>query len=105
MRSLAWALVVVTVLAACTSGSEEQSAPTGTASRAEQAAGFPPQPDGVPFPTEEWAEGEWPSAVVRAPVDEAVDVAFADGGGTRVRAVVIVHGGKLVYERYSPNSV
>jgi CubicO group peptidase (beta-lactamase class C family) len=89
-----WVLVgVASVVAACSGGNPA----------AEQAAGFPPQPEGVSFPTESWPEGEWPSGVDRAAVDEAVDVAFADGGAERVRAVVVVHGGELVYERYSPN--
>jgi CubicO group peptidase (beta-lactamase class C family) len=39
----------------------------------------------------------------RTAVDDAVDVAFADGGIRRVRAVVVVHRGKIVYERYSPD--
>jgi CubicO group peptidase (beta-lactamase class C family) len=57
----------------------------------------------VPFPTEAWPQGEWPSGVDRAAIDAAVETAFADGGPSRVRAIIIVHGGKLVYERYSPN--
>jgi CubicO group peptidase (beta-lactamase class C family) len=68
------------------------------------ASGFPPQTDGVPFPTEAWPEGAWPAGVHRGMVDEAVDEAFADGGFARVRAVVIIHRGHLVYERYSPNA-
>ena len=36
-------------------------------------------------------------------MDAATDVAFADGGEARVRAVLIVHDGAIVYERYSPN--
>jgi len=54
--------------------------PTATLSTV-LAAGFPPQPEGVPFPTESWPEGEWPSGVDRAVVDEAVDLAFAEGRG------------------------
>jgi CubicO group peptidase (beta-lactamase class C family) len=77
--------------------------PTATLSTV-LAAGFPPQPEGVPFPTESWPEGEWPSGVDRAVVDEAVDLAFAEGRGKRVRAVVIIYGGKLIYERYSPSA-
>ena len=69
------------------------------------ASGFPSQPEGVTFPTETWPEGDWPAGIDRAVVDEAVDEAFADGGFARVRAVVIIHGGRLVYERYSPNEV
>lgn len=71
--------------------------------RAEPAAGFPPQPEDVPFPTESWPKGEWPAGVDRTAVDEAVGLAFADGGQKRVRVVVIIYGGKLIYERYSPN--
>lgn len=74
--------------------------PAGTAPAVE---GFPPQPEGVPFPAESWPEGAWPAGVDRAIVDAAVDEAFADGAVQRVRAVVIVHGGQIVYERYSPN--
>jgi CubicO group peptidase (beta-lactamase class C family) len=96
MRSEAGLLVVVTLLAACSGGSSETAAE-------QAAAAFPPQPQGVPFPTEDWREGAWPSGVDRAEIDGAVDAAFAAGGRARVRAVVIVHGGELVYERYSPN--
>jgi CubicO group peptidase (beta-lactamase class C family) len=96
MRSEAGLLVVVTLLAACSGGSSETAAE-------QAAAAFPPQPQGVPFPTEDWREGAWPSGVDPAEIDGAVDAAFAAGGRARVRAVVIVHGGELVYERYSPN--
>jgi len=74
--------------------------PSGTAPAVE---GFPTQPEDVPFPAESWPEGAWPAGVDRAMVDAAVDEAFADGAVQRVRAVVIVHGGQIVYERYSPN--
>jgi CubicO group peptidase (beta-lactamase class C family) len=70
---------------------------------AQRPAAFPAQPEGVRFPTRSWPRGAWPAGVDRAAVDDAVDVAFADGGDVRVRAVVIVQGGRLVYERYSPN--
>jgi len=75
----------------------------GSATTAGPASAFPTQPDGVPFPTKTWPKGDWPTGVDRAVVDEAVDLAFAEGGSKRVRAVVIIHGGKLIYERYSPN--
>ena len=71
--------------------------------RTEPAANFPHQPEDVPFPTDAWTKGEWPDGVDRTGVDEAVDLAFADGGQKRVRAVVIIYQGKLIYERYSPN--
>jgi len=64
---------------------------------------FPTQPDDVPWPTTEWEVADWPSQVDKTIVDEATDVAFADGAPDRVRAVVIVHEGAIVYERYSPS--
>jgi len=64
---------------------------------------FPTQPDDVPWPTEDWVVAEFPAEVDKTIVDEATDVAFADGGPDRVRAVVIVHEGSIVYERYSPS--
>jgi CubicO group peptidase (beta-lactamase class C family) len=64
---------------------------------------FPEQPAGVPWPTREWAEAAWPDGVDKAAVDAATDTAFHDGAGERVRAVVIVHVGAKVYERYSPH--
>ena len=63
----------------------------------------PSQPPGVRFPTRSWPRGEWPSTADRAAVDDAVDVALNDGGDARVREIVVVKGGELVYERYSPN--
>lgn len=78
--------------------------PTGPAEPAARPGpGFPAQPEGVPWPTEGWPEGTWPAGVDRTAIDEAVDVAFNDGDDPRVRAVVVVHGGEIVYERYSPN--
>ena len=67
------------------------------------SAPLPPQPDGVPFPTEEWPRGEWPAGVDGAVIDEATDVAFGEGSGRRVRAFVVIHEGRLLYERYSPS--
>jgi hypothetical protein len=64
---------------------------------------FPAQPEGVPWPTDEWAEEPWPNGVDQAEVDAATDTAFNDGAAERVRAVVIVHRGAIVYERYSPH--
>ncbi|MGD9705922.1 MAG: serine hydrolase domain-containing protein [Acidimicrobiia bacterium] len=64
---------------------------------------LPPQPDGVPFPTEEWPTGELPAGVSVAAIDAAVATAFgADDTPTRVRSLVVVQGGRIVYERYHP---
>ena len=83
-------------------------APTEVASftpetTAETLPPFPPQPEGVPFPTKSWPKGDWPDGVDQDVIDKAVELAFADGAPKRVRAVIIIYGGKLIYERYSPN--
>lgn len=65
---------------------------------------YPQQPEDVPWPTEAWTLAELPAEVERATIDAATDLALADGALRRVRAVVIVHRGAIVYERYSPNS-
>jgi CubicO group peptidase (beta-lactamase class C family) len=108
VRRLAALAVGLALLAACSDDADTASTtsttttvvPTSTTSA---AVPFPRQPDGVPWPTDEWARGELPAGVDRAAIDAATDTAFADGADDRVRATVIVHGGAIVYERYSPN--
>ena len=67
-----------------------------------QLAPLPPQPAGVPWPTPDWPEAPLPGDVERAGFDLAVTEAFAglhpDFGETR--AVLIVQGGRVVFERY-----
>ncbi len=63
----------------------------------------PPSPETPELPSGGWPVGEWPNGVDRNAVDAAVDEAFADGGARRVRAIVLVRQGKLVYQRYSTN--
>jgi CubicO group peptidase (beta-lactamase class C family) len=47
--------------------------------------------------------GDLPAGVDRAVIDAAVDAAFgAPDNEARVRSVVIVQGGRIVYERYHP---
>ena len=60
---------------------------------------LPPQPAGVPFPTEAWPRAPLPGT--GAGVDDVVAEAFADDGryGT-VDAVLVVHGGAIVAEAY-----
>lgn len=62
---------------------------------------FPAQPASVPFPTETWAEGPWPSHVdvemLTATLADAWDEDRTWGG---VQAVLVVHGGRLVLEEY-----
>lgn len=65
--------------------------------------GFPPQPSGVAWPTEAWPEAEFPLGVDRAAIDDAVATGFGSADNeARVRSVLIVQGGSIVYERYHP---
>jgi CubicO group peptidase (beta-lactamase class C family) len=63
---------------------------------------LPPQPAGVAWPTEDWTEAPLPDDVDRAAYDLAVTEAFAgihpQMGETR--AVLVVQGGRIVFERY-----
>ncbi len=59
---------------------------------------LPSQPEGVAWPTDEWPTGPVPSGVDLAPLlDEVMD---PEGPLVRTRAVVVVHRGRLVAERY-----
>jgi CubicO group peptidase (beta-lactamase class C family) len=59
---------------------------------------LPPQPAGVDWPTEDWPEGDLPPGVDLAPLlDEAFD---NDGPLAETFAVLVVHHGRLVVERY-----
>jgi CubicO group peptidase (beta-lactamase class C family) len=57
----------------------------------------------VPYPAAAWPVGELPASVDRAAIDAAVDTAFgAADASSRVRSIVVVNGGRIVYERYHP---
>ena len=65
--------------------------------------GYPEQPAGVPFPTAEWSTGPLPAGVDGGLIDAAVLRAFgAPDAASRVQSVVVVHGGRIVYEQYHP---
>jgi CubicO group peptidase (beta-lactamase class C family) len=60
---------------------------------------FPDQPAGTPWPTEEWPRGDVPPEVSLAPL---LDELFDDTGPlSTTYAVVVVHRGRLVAERYA----
>ncbi len=63
---------------------------------------YPAQPDGVPWPTDEWPVGDLPAGVDADALQAAFDTAFAarDGSGG-VEAIVAVQGGQLVVEQYN----
>jgi len=59
---------------------------------------LPPQPEGVPWPTAEWPEGPVPESVE---LKALLDAAFDDSGPVATTyAVVVIHRGRLVAERY-----
>ncbi len=59
---------------------------------------LPPQAPGVPWPTEDWPAGPLPQGV---DLDALMDAAFDPAGPLEdTYAVIVVQGGKLVYERY-----
>ena len=59
---------------------------------------LPPQPAGVPWPTEAWPTGDVPAGVALEPLLDAV--MDPDGAHACTRAVVVIHRGRLVAERY-----
>ena len=63
---------------------------------------YPSQPDGVPWPTEEWPVGDLPAGVDADALQDAFDAAFVPQEGTGgVEAIVVVQGGQLVVEQYN----
>ncbi|MHB8529273.1 MAG: serine hydrolase domain-containing protein [Caulobacteraceae bacterium] len=66
---------------------------------------LPAQPAGVPWPTTDWPRGEVPQAADGGAIARAFECAFAaqapgDIGDTH--ALLIIHAGRLVAERYAP---
>lgn len=70
---------------------------------AAQTRNFPPQPEGVAWPTEGWETARLSPDVNRVVLQDLLDSAF-ERSKTEVmgetRAVIIVYRGKVVYERY-----
>jgi CubicO group peptidase (beta-lactamase class C family) len=65
---------------------------------------LPAQPSDVPWPTEEWPRGDYPTAAVRGRVGELLDQAFRAPSTPEMgetHATVIVHRGRLIEERYA----
>jgi CubicO group peptidase (beta-lactamase class C family) len=62
---------------------------------------LPPQPEGVAWPTQEWAEAPLPGDVDQATVDlAATQILGVDPLMGETRAVVVVQDGRIVFERY-----
>jgi len=64
---------------------------------------FATQPDGMPWPTQEWATGELPEGVSRDEVQGVVDRAFGElsTDGQTIDAILVVKDGELVVEEYN----
>ena len=75
------------------------------AARAAERVPLPPQPTGVPYPTERWPEAAPGADVDAQRLAAALESAFAAkgrGGVPDTRALVAVHRGAIVAERYAP---
>src|SRR5690349_11038461 len=60
---------------------------------------LPPQPPDVPWPTDDWPTGDVPLGVALDPLIAAV---FDDDGPLATTfALVVVHHGRIVVERYA----
>ena len=74
-------------------------------STASAAVPLPPQPAGVPYPTEAWPVAAPGPGIDVARLDAAIDAAFEPRGWNGLpdtRALLVVHRGAAVAERYAP---
>lgn len=68
---------------------------------------LPDQTTGVPWPTTDWPVGSLPARLDKARFEALIAEAFAAPSSERLgqtHALVIVQGGRLVFERYGPTS-
>ena len=63
-------------------------------------APLPTQPTDLPYPTQDWPLGDLPGTLDRSRFDALMAHGFSAFDETH--AVVIVQGGRLIYERYGP---
>jgi CubicO group peptidase (beta-lactamase class C family) len=64
---------------------------------------YPPQPADVAWPTDGWESGPLPEGADAALIDATLEEAFGElsqGMNKNFDAVVVVHGGRIVVERY-----
>jgi CubicO group peptidase (beta-lactamase class C family) len=65
---------------------------------------LPPQPTDVAWPTSEWSKGSLPDDLDRAAFEASIETLFASkgrAGYADTRAILVVQGGRIVYERYA----
>ncbi len=67
------------------------------------AIDYPPQPEGVDWPTDRWPTGDIPPGVDRSAVEAVISGAFGAGSGENdvIDAVLVVKDGRLVVEEYN----
>lgn len=73
----------------------------------DQLPPLPHQPPGVPWPTAEWPTGSLPDQVDPAALEATIDRAFGadpDPGFGESHALVVVHHGRIVAERYGDDT-
>ena len=66
---------------------------------------LPPQPAGVPWPADDWPVGELPTGASGVELARLLDATFAEpqpATTVQTNALLIVHRGRLVAERYAP---
>jgi CubicO group peptidase (beta-lactamase class C family) len=63
---------------------------------------LPPQPADVPFPTVRWPRGPLPAGITKSGIDAEVKQTLGGPNPTELRSLLVVKGGKLVYETYGP---
>jgi CubicO group peptidase (beta-lactamase class C family) len=77
---------------------------SGPSALAQPVVELPAHPAGLPWPTGSWPRGELPAGLDRARFAAQVERLFAGRGRAGVpdtRALLVVHAGRLVFERYA----
>ena len=76
----------------------------GLARPAQAASALPGQPAGVAWPTQDWSVGELAASVDHGALEAAAAKLFGPvgrGGVPDTRALLVVSGGRIVFERYA----
>lgn len=113
LNSAAILAAVAVLLAGCTAAGGQAGPSSSAASAAPTAPPTTQAPTttaaatttsgGEAFPSDDWETAPLPDDVDAAALDAAVDLAFgAADNEARVQSIVVVQGGRIVYERYHP---
>lgn len=92
-----------TVAASTSTAAPATTEPTTTAPPTSSAPTTTVAVDDVVYPGVDWETAPFPADLDQAALDAAVDLAFgAPDNAARVRSILAVHEGRIVYERYHP---